>query len=213
MSQSGLPQAPAPADSPAPYPVVPEVVGDHRGAEGPGRVNTTASVVDLRRQRGGWPGERKRDTQHTERKRGGWRSEPGREGHADPERWSGAPCAPLSWAGPVPQQHRADSRPHGVSPVGGPFPCPVQDTHPDRPCLDLLSPPRPPPGENPPLTASRCPRATEKPMARGAEPPRSRRLRSVVASTHSTSCRVPMISMPRPWPEFTPEASCRAEGQ
>lgn len=61
------------------------------------------------------------------------------------------------------------------------------------------------------LTASRCPRATEKPMARGAEPPKSRRLRSVVASTHSTSCRVPMISMPRPWPEFTPRASCKGE--
>lgn len=61
------------------------------------------------------------------------------------------------------------------------------------------------------LTASKCPRATDKPMARGAEPPRSRRLRSVVARTHSTSCRVPMISMPRPWPEFTPRASCREE--
>lgn len=60
----------------------------------------------------------------------------------------------------------------------------------------------------PTLTASRCPRATERPMARGAEPPRSRRRRSVVANTHSTNCRVPMISMPRPWPEFTPGASC-----
>lgn len=87
------------------------------------------------------------------------------------------------------------------------------DAH-TSPTHHLLPWPRPPHGPNlgsPLLTASRCPRATDKPMASGAEPPKSRRLRSVVARTHSTSCRVPMISMPRPWPEFTPRASCGGE--
>lgn len=40
---------PPPGDSPVtPYPVILEVVCDHRGAEGPGGVDATACVVDLR---------------------------------------------------------------------------------------------------------------------------------------------------------------------
>lgn len=125
-------------------------------------------------------------------------------------RVSQALCVPLqgSWS-PNPRNE----------PCRSPTLCPQQDTPsslaPPSPPPLLLGkiPHTPPPAPPPPLTASRCPRATEKPMARGPEPPRSRRLRSVVASTHSTSCRVPMISMPRPWPEFTPGASCRGEGR
>lgn len=104
----------------------------------------------------------------------------------DPERWSGGPCATLS---------EQDPGPSPKEPIV-PAPCPVTG-YPNRPPGPVLLTPTPT-WEGPTLTASRCPRATERPMARGPEPPRSRRLLSVVASTHSTSCRVPMISMPRP---------------
>lgn len=57
------------------------------------------------------------------------------------------------------------------------------------------------------LTARRCPRATERPMARGADPETSVLLRSVVARTHKTSWRVAMISIPSPWPALTPPES------
>jgi hypothetical protein len=125
----------------------------------------------------------------------------------DPKRWLEILVSP-----PFSQTPELTYHPPPLGMTSTQSPCCLWQALPTSPCpgpalstaLNLRSPP---------LTASRCPRATEKPMARGAEPPRSRRLRSVVASTHSTSCRVPMISMPRPWPEFTPGASCREEGQ
>lgn len=49
------------------------------------------------------------------------------------------------------------------------------------------------------LTAAKCPKHTERPIARGAEPVTSRRLLSVTAITHSTSWKVASSSMPRPW--------------
>lgn len=49
------------------------------------------------------------------------------------------------------------------------------------------------------LTAAKCPRQTERPMARGAEPLTSRRRLSVTAMTHSTSWKVASSSMPTPW--------------
>lgn len=58
------------------------------------------------------------------------------------------------------------------------------------------------------LTARRCPKATERPMAKGADPETSVLLRSVVARTHNTSWKVAMISMPSPWPALIPSESC-----
>lgn len=49
------------------------------------------------------------------------------------------------------------------------------------------------------LTAAKCPKHTERPMAKGAEPVTSRRLLSVTAITHSTSWKVASSSMPTPW--------------
>lgn len=54
------------------------------------------------------------------------------------------------------------------------------------------------------LTAAKCPRQTERPMANGAEPVTSRRLLSVTAMTHSTSWKVARSSMPTPWLGVTP---------
>lgn len=54
------------------------------------------------------------------------------------------------------------------------------------------------------LTAAKCPRATESPMARGAEPVTSCRLLSVTAMTHRTSWKVARSSMPTPWLALTP---------
>lgn len=58
------------------------------------------------------------------------------------------------------------------------------------------------------LTARRCPKATERPMAKGADPETSFLLRSVVARTHNTSWKVAMISIPSPWPALIPSESC-----
>lgn len=54
------------------------------------------------------------------------------------------------------------------------------------------------------LTATRCPKPTDSPMARGAEPVTSDRCLSVVAKTQRTSWKVAKSSMANPWPTFTP---------
>lgn len=59
------------------------------------------------------------------------------------------------------------------------------------------------------LTAAKCPRQTERPMAKGAEPVTSRLLLSVTAITHSTSWKVARSSMPTPWLGVTP-LSCKS---
>ena len=67
----GLPQGtkvslpPAQSSPATPYPVVLEIVCDHRGAEGPGRVNTAASVVYLweGRVRGNRRGDGEKETE------------------------------------------------------------------------------------------------------------------------------------------------------
>lgn len=50
------------------------------------------------------------------------------------------------------------------------------------------------------LTAARCPRPTDRPIARGADPVTSLRLLSVTAMTHRTSWSVARNSMAKPLP-------------